>query len=730
MASYFDLPQRPNATGAADGPGNGALGNRSMLTPQLTSILDELGNEHSSSDDELDSDSGHEEEREIRADKPKGQSPLRKASTSPLPQGEKEKLAPPRPGPRHPHLARFHSLRSMLFSTRIEESIAQIQEREAQERAEAKWKEEHKNRLSMTRPKTPPSPKSPKGSPTKEGFAHRAVNRLKRIGSREVYEMPTMNENEVFESSEGSEVEKSKESPGLKNITEDPPSDTESLGQDHVDELVRWVSRRDTPNSDEAPRGREKTRPFERPDENRSLVNSDVEELVRHVSRRSEPTEEVEHRSLSDASTASDSDGAGRRDSFGNEDVEDLMRWISRKEGANAGPVRENEPKAKRKVERQPVAISPGSDADDSDSGEEPTQWVSLKEASKTAFKAAPVPGLNEDTMSGTDIGSHYDTDHPPDLKRWITRADSTSGESQTGDGLTTTDMDAEDRRTEEKKEVDELVRLVTHRDAAPAETSETTSTQEKEEITNDDVDDLVRWISRKDDKEPEADPGSMKKLVDGKRLDVDTERGSLRGDDVDELVRWVTRKEDDKQEPNTQEEQRDAIGSDESKSIQISQDEQARTLGRTEDHGSLAPEDLDEIVKWVSKRESDAQEGAKAEEQRDEGILNWGEEEKNVQKEQREKQSLLRVSNDNGSLANEDVDELVRWVSRREGDAEDGVKEEERRDDNILKWVEEEKKIQGEQTVAEKTADVTERRKGSLGEEDVNELLKWVSRK
>ena len=80
-------------------------------------------------------------------------------------------------------MARFHSLRSILFSTRIEADMEQCKEVEATQSAEEKWKSEHEMRKGYNRPKTPE--KQPK-----EGLTRKVSNTLKRMRSKEV---PTLN---------------------------------------------------------------------------------------------------------------------------------------------------------------------------------------------------------------------------------------------------------------------------------------------------------------------------------------------------------------------------------------------------------------------------------------------------------------------------------------------------------------------------------------------------------
>nr|GFD57521.1 hypothetical protein [Tanacetum cinerariifolium] len=74
-----------------------------------------------------------------------------------------------------------------------------------------------------------------------------------------------------------------------------------------------------------------------------SLGHSDIEELVLHASRKSIATEPsvVMHTGYSDESTASDSEQSQEEDDQEEGSLEgSLSRWVSRRDGAMAGPVR------------------------------------------------------------------------------------------------------------------------------------------------------------------------------------------------------------------------------------------------------------------------------------------------------------------------------------------------------------------------------------------------------
>lgn len=326
------------------------MGRMGLLSPQVSKILDELELDDKSSSDEgeasLSGDSepssaakdGH---KSTRDKSPSHKSGIRKAQTSPLPQPDKKVhlAAPQRPsaGSKHPHLARFHSLRSMLFQNNIEANMNKCKEAEAKER-ENQWKVEHEKRQGLNRPKTPESP-------PKEGFKQRLENRLRRLTSKEV---PTM--------SEIKEIGDNESTASDDGIDERRPADDSDINHSDIEDLVRWVSRRDPPSDGETRRrDAAKADGVKDDTDHESLGQSDVEDLVRWISRRDKsqekPTEvkpavkleitpeskKPVHNGHSDESTQSDSE----EDVIDEQDVDDLVRWVSRRDGPNAGPVRE-----------------------------------------------------------------------------------------------------------------------------------------------------------------------------------------------------------------------------------------------------------------------------------------------------------------------------------------------------------------------------------------------------
>lgn len=247
-------------------------------------------------------------------------------------------------------------------------------------------------------------------------------------------------------------------------------SDEENINHSDIEDLVRWVSRRDPPSDGEARRlqGEHNNQVSKTDSGHESLGHSDVEDLVRWVSRKdgaqtagfqsvestrvAQPSSDTAYYYDSDASTESDSEGAvrkpGHKDSINEEDVDDLVRWISRKDGPNAGPVRKS----------------------------------------------------NDGSESGAPTGPEAQDPQTDELSRWVAKKDETSGESENASqkSLPTIAEPTQGSKATPKAG-SRLKREVSHTKPAAME-SETA-------LTHDDVDDLVRFVSRKntDTKEVET---------------------------------------------------------------------------------------------------------------------------------------------------------------------------------------------------------------------------------
>lgn len=455
-SSYFDAQpaKAPPPAALLDIPQGSGLANASLLSPQVSRILEDLElDEKSSSEDQNDNaslsgDSSDKDTSRHRAEQDRSTSKLQ---TSPLPRGSKtlNKSSSHRLGlnsQRSPHLARFHSLRSMLFSSQIEDNIQKHNDSEMQAQAEAKWRAEHDLRKGLNKPKTPESQ-----TPPRAGLTKRMTSGLKRIASKHSSPpMARVAEDNVSTASDDEEGEANH-------------SNEENINHSDVEDLVRWVSRRDPPSDGEARRVQsgDANKISKTDSGHESLGHSDVEDLIRWVSRKVETqpngpqkaatgpdalpeADSAQHAYTydSDASTESDSDSGTRpaehRDSVNDDDVDDLVRWVSRKEGPNAGPIRK-------------------------------------KEGSSTGI------------LSGSDVGDS----NTEELVRWITKQDDTSGESDNASTQSLPDIaeHAKPTRTAHKRG-SALKREILYTQPAAME-SETA-------LTHDDVDDLVQWVTRK----------------------------------------------------------------------------------------------------------------------------------------------------------------------------------------------------------------------------------------
>jgi hypothetical protein len=511
MASYFDVRPLSKATAEPlDVPDDHPLKSTGMLTPQVSHILDGFDwDEHSGSDEESDGEKSLSEDSDLQPEPGK----LRKSQSSPLPETKHATIEPP-PKPlgvsqrqRHPHFARFHSLRSMLFSSKIEEEKTRHDEARAEAEAEEKWRAEHEHRKGLNRPKTP---ESPKGSPTKESFTQRMGDKLRRITSKDPPTMKGILEENDVESTASSEDDDERMGHG---------SDGESINHSDVEDLMRWVSRRDPPSDGEIRKTNTRTEEYAKSG-HESLGHSDVEDLVAHAHRKFSDLKAGatvnQKNDYSDASTEEDSEAEGRKNTVDDGDTGELMRWISHKDGPNPGPVREK----------------------------------------KVAPPSKPVN--SKDTNETHDSGA-------PELARWVSGKDDTSGES-----------DVPGYETSSTKP------SVPHESDKEAGGS----------LAPKDIDELVRWVSRKDSKSPQLEISDEEPRG---RSPIREDNAPMTHEDGNELTRTISRREEN---PKDEDARDDSI-----MKWKAEEDEKKRELGMSHDNGSLQPDDVDELVQWVSKK-------------------------------------------------------------------------------------------------------------------------------
>jgi hypothetical protein len=596
MASYFDLPPQQNAAPAniesVPEEQRKQLGRMSVLSPAVTQLLDDIGDDASDSESEEGGPSEPEDTKhpnkltkrtdasKARQDKGPVTNQIAKSALSPKREGRSANSKSPSaragsgsPKPKQPHMARFHSLRSMLFSNTIEDKMKKMtqEDYEKEEAAANKWKNQHAQRQMPSRPKTPE--KDAQGKPS--GLGSRLKMSIRRITTKDVPTMETLNEDGAAHdfSDHGSTASSDGEAEPYQWKPRE--ADEESIDHSDVEDIKRWVSRRDPPSDGEARASRSRGPAItltEADTGHDSMGDSDVDDLVHWASRKSlGPVGHHEHHAgYSDASTESDSemikdDNDG--DSSEDEDAEDLVRWVSHREGPTAGPVRQ-----KRK------------------------SW--------------------NDSQAGSSIS--YDSD-VPELGRWVKRHDGTSGES----GATTPA-----RGSLEVPEPDEPER------GRPRSREGPTRPTPKNYITHEDINELVSWVSRKDSKQ-QSPPEQGKEVEElqaqeeakKKQLGMTVDVGSLSHSDVKDLIEHV--KHPELAKPNSDKpgrpesgalrrmctNEREAVKPAAQDHLKESRNESKQIdgedLGTTTDglvkskkhRDSLKDDDVDELVKWVSRK-------------------------------------------------------------------------------------------------------------------------------
>jgi hypothetical protein len=591
MASYFDLPPQQNAAAASiEGvpeEERRQMGRMSILSPAVTQILDDLGEAASDSESEEGSLSEREDTRDPgeltqatdapnsrrdhglttiksakspQSSKKEDRSPNKRpvhSSLSPA-RAEESGSSKPRLKPKQPHMARFHSLRSMLFSNTIEDKIKSItqEDPDKEEAAAEKWKSQHDHRQMPSRPKTPE--KDAQGKP--HGIGSRLKTSIRRMTTKDVPTMQTLQEDGAAHdfSDHGSTASSDGEPEPYQWKPRE--ADEESIDHSDVEDLVRWVSRRDPPSDGE-------TRASKTPaitltganDSHDSLGDSDVDELVQWASRKSSEPEikQSRHTGYSDASTESDSELIDEEDSSEDEDADDLVRWVSHRDGPSAGPIRQTR-------NRSPAGRS---------------------------------------ISHGSDI---------PELGHWVTRHDGTSGESVSS---------SHPRDSLDAPEEPERGRPRSREGPASPRP------KPKGHITHEDIGDLVKWVSRKDSKQQSQSPEKAQEEEEKKllreeekkkqQLGMSVDEGSLSHGDVQEIIEHVRSSSLVKDKPEVgdltgfrtdkrgvkEDAASDHLAENRAGTKQIENGEGGKERGTRERNGSLGHEDVDELVKWISRK-------------------------------------------------------------------------------------------------------------------------------
>ncbi|USP81716.1 hypothetical protein yc1106_08990 [Curvularia clavata] len=591
MASYFDLPPQKAAPPATieqlPQDQRKQLGRTSsLMSPAVTQILDRLADDHSDSSSEEDGSISEDEDPRIQpakkdlsaqkvlqnkqkhcsaqAPRPSSLSPNRSNSKSPkkisgqsTPTASTNEDSSGRPKNKQPHMARFHSLRSMLFQQKIEDRMkTAAQDCQAEAGAAEKWRAEHQER-QMHHPTTPE-----KDAQAKSGIGSRLRMTIRRITTKDAGSMEKIREDgapvEFKERSSGTSSEAEENQQIVSKKTKE--NDDDSIKESDVEDLVRWVSRRG-PSSDVDAQKDEAVEDA-KDSGHESLGHSDVEDLVQHAKRKSDAKgASDEHLGYSDASTEPDT---GLQElSSDEEDAEDLVRWISHREGPKAGPVRRN-------LERSEL---------------------------------------------DSDVEAHYDSD-VPELGRWVKRHDGTSGESIATNTL-------EDKSEQQQIEEEEL-----NRGRPRSREMSEPPVEEKSHITHDDIDDLVRWVSRKDLKRQDTPLSETQTKVESMEIDEDEKKkavgmtiddGSLSHSDVQDLIdharktsivaesyntdaggveRGDLKKMQVENTPPVRDPQEELVG----KRADIQQKEKEKQLGMSVEDGSLSHGDIEDLLAHVKK--------------------------------------------------------------------------------------------------------------------------------
>ncbi|KAL6703669.1 hypothetical protein ACN47E_009443 [Coniothyrium glycines] len=573
MASYFELPPQQNVEASSiQGMPEAErkhLRNASLMSPAITQLLEDLGNDDSDSSSESNSVEEDDDLARPKHHSPDSSRPLRQdsESTTTKPHHKPSALSPSRASPKSAqsgsssqlkpsssartgasstakqkpaHMARFHSLRSMLFSAHLEDKMKSATKEDCR-REEAianKWKSQHEQR-QMHRPKTPE-----KDGPESTGLGSRLKRKISRMASKEVPTLQNIGEDDVavktFDdtASTASSDAEDEERPANWADGLDDGYDSESISHSDVEDLVRWISRRDPPSDGEARKGGVIRHELVEDSEHESLGHSDVEDLVRWVSRRAEvQTAQNTHTGYSDASTESDSELV-QNSTEEEEDADDLVRWISHREGPKAGPVRRNLDRA------------------DLDS----------------------------------DIEHHYESD-VPELGRWVLRNDATSGESAAS-------SPARDQSIHQDAD---FLTVRQQRGRPRSRDTVSPTKQPQTHLTHDDVDELVRWVSRNDSQQ--QDPSA--RGTDGQttaqaaavkqQLGMSIDTGSLSHSDVNDLIEHIRA---DSSSP--QHDLHKSLTDHDSAAAFARPDPNVSKRAR---RGSLDEEDVNELVSWVSRR-------------------------------------------------------------------------------------------------------------------------------
>ncbi|KAI8935511.1 hypothetical protein NX059_008082 [Plenodomus lindquistii] len=582
MASYFELPPQDNAATVAHIEAVPAverkhLGRMSLMSPAVAQLLEDLDEDGSDSSSEAESPieeeplavpgkkskepSGPSRQDKVEQGSGKNLTPSSLSPNSSLPKASSSqgpghvKATPTRSGggtsarQKPTHMARFRSLRSILFQANIEDKMKTVPKEDSQKEQTAanKWKSQHDDR-QMHRPKTPEVE-----TVGKDGIGSRIRTKIRRVTSKDVPTMSQISEDETNvefdDRASTASSDNEREYPDFRN-----DHDNTSVNDSDIEELARWVSRGNMAGTRQ-PKANALVPEINDDSDNESMGHSDVDDLVRWVSRKSVPKNEqenVQHSSYSDASTESD-DELIEDASDDEEHADDLVRWISHRDGPRAGPVRRN-------LERNEL---------------------------------------------DSDVERHYESD-VPELGRWFKRHDGTSGESATSSPA----CERLNFLGEDEKE---------DRGRGRSRKSISSESKQNNHLTDDDVDELVRWVSRRDSKQQEPSTATndehateLKGQEDAKKkeLGMTVDEGSLSHSDLQGLVEHVRTTSFGQSAPLEQIDSGTGStpvlgsGDDDVGTIKSEEEAKKQQLGMTVDEGSLSHSDVQDLIAHV--REND----------------------------------------------------------------------------------------------------------------------------
>jgi hypothetical protein len=326
-------------------------------------------------------------------------------------------------------MERFKSLRSVLFLSKIEDNMNKMYHEE-QTRADAAqdWRAQHDKRQGLNRPATPDKEKK-KDETEKEttkdtGLTTRVATKIRRMASHGTPTMEKIPESTAHASaptrrdSTATDTEDDDDGPPLSI----PYSSASASEEDEDDDLTRWTSLADPPSGSDASHAASP-----------ALLPTDIPTLLQHARRLSIPPLApavqfgTRDSHASDESTASDSDDAAVESE--DEDADELVRWVSRRDGALAGPVRG----------ALPTTTAAAADRDDDGDVTELNPWTARSPPAQRRGRTAERSGsvsrsrsrvreakaeMESGTKKGTKKGGLCDAD-VDELVQWVSRRDS-----------------------------------------------------------------------------------------------------------------------------------------------------------------------------------------------------------------------------------------------------------------------------------------------------------------